>query len=507
MVRITPFQGFRYDPARLANARFADVVTPPYDVITSAQRQAFRARSPYNFSRVILPEAENGGSQYASAARTLHEWRRAGVVARDPAPSIYVYAQTYPANGDPAHPARSATLERLGFIALLDLPASEGQVLPHERTLQKPFEDRLALTRATDASLGLIFLLFDDRERAIDTRLEGVTRAIPPAVEFGDDEGVTHRLWPVSDPGTIAFVTEHMTPYSCIIADGHHRFKVACRYHEEQGEGARHVMACFVNSFNPGLLLRPTNRLVFPHAVPADYLARCREHFAVTPTATIHDAVNQVRATRVLLDKPTNRKNHAFALWDVETGQSYVLHLGGDHETGAGSPTDAVPDVDDAMDRDADRDTGHAADHAADTSPPPLSDPLGLPRVAPPPETTLLGKYHALYYATRVYEKTDINVLHRLVLEEALAISPADQYRGTKVEYVKGDPACIQRLQEHPDQYRLGLFVNPPLMREVFLSARAHETMPQKSTYFYPKLFSGLVFHVYGTRDAHRDHR
>ncbi len=88
-----------------------------------------------------------------------------------------------------------------------------------------------------------------------------------------------------------------------------------------------------------------------------------------------------------------------------------------------------------------------------------------------------------------------MNVLHSLILQEILGISSEDQAKGTKVTYVKGDDATVALLKQDPKKYKFGFFINPPLMREVFITARSGETMPQKSTYFYPKLYSGVVIH------------
>ncbi len=329
-------------------------------------------------------------------------------------------------------------ITRFGFVSLLDLvPGND--IFAHEQTLQKPFEDRLRLLEATRAYFGLIFLLYDDQERIIDHLLETQIREQDPIVQFKDEDGVLHRLWNISDPATIKRITTEMEKYTCVIADGHHRFKVSREYYKEcmaqnqDPESARWPMMCFVNSFHEGLIIRPTNRVIFSVHVPDDLIHRLERKFDVTEEKDITTALRKVRTTKVMIDESRNLKNHVIAMYDNVKKKGYFLRL-----------------------RDP---TALKSDH---------SD---------------------------VYTKTDVNVLHSLIFQDILGISSEDQAKGAKVAYVKGDEATLAFLQQDPKKYHFGFFINPPLMREVFITARSGETMPQKSTYFYPKLYSGVVIH------------
>ena len=143
---IRPFRALRFNPATIADP--ALVVAPPYDVIDEAQRQRLLARHPANVVRLDLPGIEQGDAEddrYRRAARTLAAWRSDGTLHKDPHPSIYVYEQSYRVPG-----SEVSRIQR-GFLARLRLEAfgPGSGVLPHERTLAGPREDRYRLLRAT----------------------------------------------------------------------------------------------------------------------------------------------------------------------------------------------------------------------------------------------------------------------------------------------------------------------------------------------------------------------
>ena len=225
MADIAPLTPLRYDLARLKRhapaATLAQVVAPPYDVIDAAQRAELAARDPHNVVRLILPEGE-GDAKYAEAAKLLAGFRSDGVLVRDDAPAFYRYDQTF------APPGGSGALRRRrGFLALVKLvPFSERVVLPHERTLSGPKEDRLKLFRATRTNLSPGFMLYRDPARALDAPL-----ALADAVaEFDTADGVHHAIAKVRDREAIRAIAEGVARSSLLIADGHHRYETALRY-------------------------------------------------------------------------------------------------------------------------------------------------------------------------------------------------------------------------------------------------------------------------------------
>ncbi len=196
MVDLSAFRAIRYDagPGR----DLSRVLAPPYDVISDALRETLYARDPHNVVRIDFARPEPGegpDAVYERAARSLLEWRAAGVLREDDAPAFYVLAQTFVGPD-----GRERT--RTGFFSRARLsPFGDGPIMPHERTLKGPKEDRLRLYRATRTNLSSIFGAFQDPDGAVRARLEHARSQAPLAT--GDLDGVKNELHGVTDPGSI----------------------------------------------------------------------------------------------------------------------------------------------------------------------------------------------------------------------------------------------------------------------------------------------------------------
>ncbi|MGZ9159595.1 MAG: DUF1015 family protein, partial [Candidatus Limnocylindrales bacterium] len=197
MPDIRPFRALRFEPSVVGD--IAAVVAPPYDVIDPEQRVRLMARHPANVVRLDLPIEESGDEtddRYRRAARTLAAWRSDGTLRKDPHPSLYVYEQVYRV------PGTDRERTQRGYFARLRLetfgPGSG--ILPHERTLSGPREDRYRLLRATGVNTSPVVALFDDPSGSARARLAEVA-ARSADVELTDDDGVRHRLWAVAADG------------------------------------------------------------------------------------------------------------------------------------------------------------------------------------------------------------------------------------------------------------------------------------------------------------------
>ncbi len=233
------------------------MVAPPYDVIDAEGRAALTAQSPYNVVEIDLPVAPDGGEPYAHAASVLKAWQQEGAVVRDQTPALWPLEQDYTG---PDGRART----RRGFLARVRVEEyGPGRIRPHERTHPGPKEDRLRLTRATQANLSPIFALFSDPEQTAWRALSGAM-AQTPWGQSTDPDGTVNRLWRVDDPKVIATVQAAASNAELLIADGHHRYETARVYAEEVGgEGEhRYVLMCLVALEDPGLTVFPTHRLV-----------------------------------------------------------------------------------------------------------------------------------------------------------------------------------------------------------------------------------------------------
>jgi uncharacterized protein (DUF1015 family) len=259
LASVKPFQPFRYslkagDPAKL--------LTQPYDKISPQMQARYLAQSPYNLVRVILGERRDSDTEsnnvYTRAARHLEDWMREGILARDPAPAFYAYFQDFEV------PDSGERLTRKGFIGLGKVEDySAGIVHRHEQTLSGPKKDRLQVLRHTRAHFGQIFMLYPDREGAVDRELDAAAECAPE-LDVADEYGARHRLWPITDASRIARIQELMAPVKLLIADGHHRYETSLNYRDDNpgDPAAQYTMMTFVNMYSPGLKILATHRVV-----------------------------------------------------------------------------------------------------------------------------------------------------------------------------------------------------------------------------------------------------
>jgi uncharacterized protein (DUF1015 family) len=445
MARIYPFRAFRYNPSLV---RLQDVVTQPYDKITPAMQQAYYQRSPYNLVRIILglPELFDGdGAQdvYRRAARDFTAWRRDGILAQEGEPCVFAYSQTFTVPGSSS--GAQALCERRGFIALGELyDYSAKVVFRHEQTLSRPKSDRLNLLRATRAHFGQIFMLYSDPGLTAEQLLFHSTAA--PDIEVRDEYEVVHRIWRVSDPGTINLLTAALEDKKLIIADGHHRYETALQYAREQIQGETSgpvernpgsspqppypeaaAMMTFVNMDAQGLVILPTHRVV--HSLTefdsAGFLTSLRQYFDVEPLA-IDDPEALIARLRGVQDKT--------AFIAVTSVGKYLLTARQD------AVNAALKDISERQ--------------------------RGLDTVQ----------------------------LHALILEKALGITPEAINQQSNVRYLRDAAEAIEQVMRN--EANVAFLMNPVTLDELREVAFAGEVMPQKSTDFFPKLLSGLTIYA-----------
>ncbi|HEX4447414.1 MAG TPA: DUF1015 domain-containing protein [Polyangiaceae bacterium] len=442
MAEIAPLTPLRYDLSRLSSSRdggLAAVVAPPYDVISPEQRAELAARDPHNVVRLILPEGE-GDAKYANAADLFGRWRSEGVLVRDDQPAFYRYDQTFRA---PGQPASAPPIRRRGFLALVRLaPFSDRIVLPHERTLSGPKEDRLKLFRATRANLSPGFMLYRDASNALAAPLDVAT----PLAEFGTPDGVTHALAKVHAPDAVRAIIEGVAKSTLLIADGHHRYETAVRYAQEASAAAgekeadprsrgeqRYFMTFLVNGDDPDLVVFPTHRHV--HSLASfsfdDMTRLARDYFTV-------EALESGIGAEAILERVRLAGQRGPSLAAAAgDGRVALLTLRGDVNLDA-HPT--------------------------------------------------LGKKPA------VLRRTDVAVLHSAILESVLGITPEAQAAKTNLWYMQDAAATLRDLRSGRGQALFLMNATPVAqVREV---AEAGEVMPQKSTFFYPKVATGLAVHT-----------
>ncbi len=266
MAEVRAFSGLRYDE-RVAGP-LSGLICPPYDIISAEDRERLAAQSERNFVRVELPAATRDG--YADAARLLARWRADGAMRADP-PSLYLHEHDFTLGGTRA-------TRRGVFVALRLYPASDGIVLPHERTFPKAKADRLKLMRATRTNTSPIFGMIDGRVMAT---LRGAAAEPAGTATLGED---AHRLRRLTDPGAIDRFVDAMRDERVYIADGHHRYETALTYADEckaPGDSAERFVLMYLCALDdPGLRILGTHRIV---SGGADGVRRALGSFDASP--------------------------------------------------------------------------------------------------------------------------------------------------------------------------------------------------------------------------------
>ncbi len=237
MADVQPFRALRY------TGRLEAVLAPPYDVLSHGDVVDFQACSPYNVTHLTRP-----GSDYEGAARLLAAWDSAGVLAQDRELALWIHETDFQGR------------RRLDLMAALRLqPYTDGAVVPHERTHQGPKADRLALLRATAASLEPIWFLAE----GLRPLLEGAPAGEVIAFEY---EGEPHRLVRITDAAWSASVIAELVGRPVLIADGHHRYETGLAHAQELGGGSRassrFTLALLTDLQDPGLVVLPTHRVM-----------------------------------------------------------------------------------------------------------------------------------------------------------------------------------------------------------------------------------------------------
>lgn len=289
MADVEPLRALHYDLARVGS--LDDVLAPPYDVLDPVQRAALAGRSPYNVVALDVPE---GRDPYAHAAALLAAWQRDGALVRDAQPALWLLEQD-------VELLDGSRGQRRGLLARVRLDADGGvRIRPHERTHPEAVEDRLRLTRATQANLSPILLLHADPEAQVAKAMDDAR----PPVPWGTADGL--RLWRVGDPEAIGAVQARLEGAELLIADGHHRYETARRHAEAiGGEGPqRYVLACLVAAEDPGLVIRATHRLVRADAHHRAALERTlAAHFDVEPAPAGQPAPHPGTFSCVLVER------------------------------------------------------------------------------------------------------------------------------------------------------------------------------------------------------------
>lgn len=475
MPDIQAFRGVRYDLGHVGS--LSNVVAPPYDVIDADLQRALYERHPANVVRLILNRDESGddehNNRYTRAGRLLRSWLREGVLFTESDPAVYVYHQVFTDGG--------TTYTRRGFMCRVRLERfGEGSIYPHEETHGAAKADRLKLWSLCRANLSQIFGLYPDDENEAQEILE---RAVggQAALEATDHLGVVHRIWPVTDVATITALTAAMACRPVYIADGHHRYETALALRDQiaterggaptargraggssagltRDHPANFVLMMCVSMSDAGMMVLATHRMFrgLPPIASPELRERLGICFACQSAGTGPD-----RARSLWEEIQLEGEQSTLGLYTAADEQWTLVRL-----TDAGRRRLAEA----------------AGEHSAE------------------------------------WQSLGVSILHRLVVDTLLQC----EERGAKSEerkeasvcrhslpapkYVRDIEEFVRGLKEGDTagrdatgqtgtagRFELAALVMPATVDHIRAISSHGERMPAKSTYFYPKLLSGLV--------------
>jgi uncharacterized protein (DUF1015 family) len=424
MADILPFAGLRYATERVGD--LAAVLCPPYDVISEDERGTLEARHPENVVRLELPRGTDD-ARYAAASRLLASWTAEGILRPEGQDAFYLYEQQFTYGGKP--------YTRRGFFAAVRLePLERRVVLPHEKTLSAPKEDRKRLLRATHTQISPVFGLYRDAggsARAIID--EAVGRE--PAVDATTADGVRHRLWVLTQSPALDGLRTLLADKQILIADGHHRYETMLGLAPElrpldvaAGAAASdYVMMFLARAEDPGLLVLPTHRMVngLPDFSFDGLCAAAAAAFDISEGDETTAAAIEARLAREGADRVV------FAV--RAPGRPSTVWMA-------------------------------------------LKPILDLSALGPP-----------------ALRKLDVTVLHGVILGPLLAIDAEAMAKQSFLTYTHDTTEALGRVER--GEVQAAFFMNPTKVEQVLAACEAGFVLPQKSTYFLPKLATGLVMY------------
>ncbi|REK17226.1 MAG: DUF1015 domain-containing protein [Planctomycetota bacterium] len=429
MPEIHAFRGLRYDLGHVGS--LSDVVAPPYDVISPQMQEELYKKHPANVVRLILNRHEPGDDD------ENNRYSRAAGFLHNWRREGVLFAEAQPALYvyHQVFAVGGQEFTRRGFMARVRLERfGEGKVYAHEETMSGPKQDRLLLTKACHANLSQIFGLYPDEGAGVQEQLEKAI-AGEPAIEATDHLGVVHRLWPVTDVATVSAVTGLMGDKPMFIADGHHRYETACNYRDD---------------------LVSTRGPIEPHDAANFVLMMC---------------VGMNDPGMIVL--PTHR---LFAAGAGLTAESLAATLGDLFECRtAGRGPERAREVWEEIETGGDQGTLGLFTRQDNTWTLATITSAGKEKMAE------LAQEHSTDWCG-----LGVSILHRLVVEHLL--EGADWERP---KYVHDVDEVVENLKG--GEASLAALVMPATLDHIRSISEHNERMPAKSTYFYPKLLSGLV--------------
>lgn len=441
MAEIVPFIGTRYDSK--VTGDLGAVVCPPYDVIPPEMQDDLYQRHRHNFVRLVLgkemPTDDEYNNRYERSARYFREWKRENILIEEEELSFYLCEQEFKL-------PTGEKCRRRGFFAAVKLDnGPQGKIRPHEQTFPGPKADRLKLLRATQCNLSAVFVLCPDPKKRILNML--VEKMRKRSVErFVDTDGVLTRLWVCQFPNDVQRLQEAVRDKSLLIADGHHRYETVLAYRTEmrQALGKRHknmpfdyVLVFLVSMEDEGMVILPTHRALIPDLGVgidlSEVLGDLERYFTMESIKV--DLDEPKKSAKQLLERIVPRRaKQVRIVMLLPNRTAYILSLKANVK---------------------------------------LEDVMVLEDV-PPAIRTL-----------------DISILHHFIINQIWVGNPEIELDEADIIYSRDPAVILEKIRRR--HACVGFLLNAPRIEQVREIADHDLRMPAKSTFFYPKIPSGIV--------------
>lgn len=422
--------------------RLDELIAPPYDLIDGARQEQLYARSPNNIVRL---ELNRDPDPYASAAATLAGWLANGTLQRTH-PAIFLYTQTFELDGH--------KFTRSGWVVRIRLEEfTAGRILPHERTFPKAKEDRLRLLAATRANISSVFGLYPSGNKELEALMAELVNR-PPILEATDDLGILNQVRAADSPAEINIIQRALEPVRVLIADGHHRYETALEYRRRSRAHSDTPPLAVGEAPLPVHSMVREDKGESSTLLPDDYVMMTLVAFndpglVILPT---HRVIQRLSGEQIKAYE--SRIRDKFAVEEFDDADAMLAQL---QSRGRGHIGAAV------------RGSRPSIVH--------LRNPDYMSRALP--------EAHA------EVRKLDVAVLHALILDEILGITSQMVSSGENISYTIDGSAALAGVGS--GTAAAAFLLSPPTVYDVEKVSNAGATMPEKSTYFYPKLQTGLL--------------
>ena len=432
MVEVSSFKGITYNQEKISN--LDDVMSPPYDIISKEMQAELYEKHSQNFVRLILGKINQSDSEKDN--RYIRAKKLFDSWLKDSILISLDKTAVFPYKIK--YKVKNQTKIMNGFFVLLKIDPEYKFVKAHERTLSKPKADRLNLMRACHANFESIQLLYIDEDDIIRKKIDESLNE--PIIDVRGYDGFNHKLWKLEDKDVISMIQNELKDKVLFIADGHHRYQTAINYADEVKERTgntdenapfNYCMVILANMFDEGLSILPTHRLIKKSDINIDTLLEKLNEYFVVEEKTVVHSKENVAAVSKKIKDDL----------ETEMDHKFVMYLKGKYYL------------------------------------------LTLK------DEAFMNKFAS--DRSKTWRTLDVSILHKIILEHLMDIN--QENLEDHIKYTKVDEEAIKFVDEC--KFDLSFLMNATKIEELKAIADAGEHMPQKSTYFFPKMLSGLVMY------------